>query len=59
MKLGFIKPEKSLLGIKKKRTYPSVDQHLLLSLKGYMSEGMVISLKGIVQNRLELKFQCG
>jgi hypothetical protein len=55
MKLGSTKPEKNLLGLKKKRTYPSVDQHLLLSLKGFMSEGMVLSLKGIVQNRLRIE----
>ncbi|WP_338471469.1 hypothetical protein R4Z10_01435 [Niallia sp. XMNu-256] len=51
MKLDVIKPDKSLLGLKRKKVYPVVDQHLLHSLKGYMSEGMVLSLREIVQNR--------
>ena len=55
MKLGLIKPEKSILGIKRRKFYPAVDQHLLLSLKGYMSEGMVISMKEMIQNRLRIE----
>ncbi|XTP54815.1 hypothetical protein Q5760_01535 [Niallia sp. Krafla_26] len=55
MKLELIKPEKSLLGLKRRKVYPSVDQHLLLSLKGYMSEGMVLSLKEVVQNRARIE----
>lgn len=55
IKLGSGKQEKSLLGLKRKKAYPSVDQHLLLSLKGFMSEGMVLSVKGIVQNRVRIE----
>ena len=55
MKLGAIKPEKNLLGLKRKKTYPFIDQHLLLSLKAYIKEGMVFSIKEMVQNRLRIE----
>lgn len=55
MRLGANKPEKNLLGIKRKKAYPNVDQHLLLSLKGFMSEGMVLSFKSMSQNRLRIE----
>lgn len=55
MKLDAIKPEKSLLGLKRKKVYTNIDQHLLLSLRGYMSEGMVLSLKEIVQSRTRVE----
>lgn len=55
MKIGEVRPEKNLLGLKRKRKYPNVDQHLLLSLKSYMSEGMAISIKDIIQNRFRIE----
>jgi hypothetical protein len=55
MKLSSAKPEKGILGIKRKRNYPEVDMHLILSLKSLMKEGMVISLKGMTQNRLRIE----
>nr|WP_295971006.1 hypothetical protein [uncultured Bacillus sp.] len=55
MKLGFSKSEKNLFGIKRKRNYPEVDMHLILSLKSLMKEGMVISLKGMSQNRYRME----
>ena len=55
MKLGSTRPEKTILGIKRKRVYPEIDLHLLLSLKSLMKEGMVISLKGMIQNRFRIE----
>jgi len=55
MKLEAIKPEKNLLGLKKKKTYPSVDEHLLLSIKKFMSEGLVLSIKDVMQNRFRIE----
>lgn len=51
MKLSAARPEKGLFGMKRKRGYPDIDIHLILSLKSLMKEGMVISLKDIPRNR--------
>lgn len=55
-KIGELKLEKSLLLIKKKRTYPPINKEILLSLTPYMKEGICISLRDIDQqrNRLEI-----
>ena len=53
MKLELTKPEKGLLGFKKQAALGY--QHLLLSLKGYMSEGMVLSLRETIQNRARIE----
>ena len=50
-KLGQLKPEKSLLGIRKKRSYPSVNKEILLSLIPYIKEGICISLRDADQQR--------
>jgi hypothetical protein len=55
MKLGSVKPEKTLLGIGRKKSYPPIDVHILQSLKGFMKEGVVLSLKGVIQNRFKLE----
>ncbi|HEY2421049.1 MAG TPA: hypothetical protein VGI04_06530 [Neobacillus sp.] len=44
-KLGKLKLEKSLLGIRKKRSYPQVNKEILLSLTPFIKEGICISLK--------------
>ncbi|MDP4086419.1 MAG: hypothetical protein Q8934_17675 [Bacillota bacterium] len=44
-KLGELKLEKTLLGIRKKRTYPPVNKEILLSLTPFIKEGICISLK--------------
>ncbi|MDQ0273244.1 hypothetical protein [Cytobacillus purgationiresistens] len=50
-KLEQMKVEKSLLGLKKKKSYPAVPKDLLLSLKKLMKEGMVISLNNCEHTR--------
>lgn len=55
MKLEYTMPEKNIFGFKRKRIYPEVDMHLILSLKALMKEGMVLSLKGMTQNRFRLE----
>lgn len=44
-KLGKLKREKTLLGVRKKRLYPSVNKEILLSLTPFIKEGICISLK--------------
>jgi hypothetical protein len=55
-KLGTLKLEKSLLGIKRKRTYPSINKEIFLSLTPFIKEGICISLRDIdlQRNRLEI-----
>ncbi|MDP4171874.1 MAG: hypothetical protein Q8906_14780, partial [Bacillota bacterium] len=50
-KLGQLKMEKTLLGIKKKRTYPDVNKELLLSLTPFMKEGICISIRDAIHQR--------
>ncbi|RHW34860.1 hypothetical protein D1B31_19550 [Neobacillus notoginsengisoli] len=45
LKLGDLKLEKTLFGIKKRRSYPIVNKELLISLVPYMKEGICISIK--------------
>ncbi|CAM3618329.1 hypothetical protein [Cytobacillus oceanisediminis] len=54
-KMGQMKVEKTLLGIKKKRTYPPISRDVLLSLKPLMKEGAVLSIKDIDQNRVRIE----
>lgn len=56
VKTGELKPEKTLLGIKKKRIYPSVSKEILKSLTQVLKEGAVFSLRHIqhTRNRLEV-----
>lgn len=55
-KLGELKLDKTLLGIRKKRTYPPVNKELLLSLTPFIKEGICISLKDAdhQRNRVEI-----
>lgn len=50
-KMSKLRLEKSLLGMTKKRVYPSVDKAILLAMKDLMREGIVLSFKKIVQTR--------
>jgi hypothetical protein len=54
-KLGELKLEKSLLGIKRKRTYPPINKEILLSLTPYMKEGICISLRDIDLQRSRME----
>lgn len=44
-KLGDLKLEKSILGFRKKRSYPQVNKEILLSLTPFIKEGICISLR--------------
>jgi hypothetical protein len=44
-KLSKLKSEKTMLGIRKKRIYPTVNKEILLSLTPFIKEGICISLK--------------
>jgi hypothetical protein len=50
-KMGHLKQEKTLLGIKKKRTFPDVNKEILLSLTPFMKEGICISIKDALHQR--------
>ncbi|MCL6570753.1 MAG: hypothetical protein K6T88_03600 [Bacillus sp. (in: Bacteria)] len=50
-KLGGLNLEKSILGFRKKRTYPQVNKEILLSLMPFIKEGMCISLRDINHQR--------
>nr|WP_263323826.1 hypothetical protein [Neobacillus sp. Marseille-Q6967] len=55
-KLGDIKLEKSLLGLRRKRSYPAINKEILLSLTPFIKEGICISLRDIdlQRNRFEI-----
>jgi hypothetical protein len=55
-KLSELKLEKSLLGIRRKRSYPAVNKEILLSLTPFIKEGICISLRDIdlQRGRLEI-----
>ncbi|MBP2242421.1 hypothetical protein J2Z40_002995 [Cytobacillus eiseniae] len=55
VKMGQTKVEKSLLGLKKKRTYPNIASEILRHLKPLMKEGILISIKDIEQNRARME----
>lgn len=54
-KMSQTKIEKTLLGLKKKRTYPSISNDILRLLKPLMREGALISIKDIDQNRMRIE----
>ncbi|MBU8879915.1 hypothetical protein BGM26_13090 [Bacillus sp. FJAT-29790] len=54
-KMGLIKVEKSLLGIKKTRTYPPISKDIFYALKPLMKEGVLLSIKDYEQNRAKIE----
>lgn len=54
IKMEQMKVEKSILGLKKKKSYPSVPQESILALKNLMKEGLVISLSDCEQTRAKI-----
>lgn len=50
-KLGKLKFEKSVLGIRKKRIFPNVNKEILLSLTPFIKEGVCISLRDVDHQR--------
>ncbi|WP_210367138.1 hypothetical protein [Bacillus sp. REN3] len=54
-KMGELKPEKTLLGIKKKKLYPAVSKEILKALMPALKEGAVFSLRKVQQNRNRLE----
>lgn len=54
-KLGEIKPEKSLLGLRKKRTYTPVNKEILLSLTPFIKEGICISFRDADAQRTRIE----
>lgn len=54
-KLSQTKVEKSLLGMKKKRTYPSISSDILRQLKPLLREGVILSIKDIEQSRTNIE----
>jgi hypothetical protein len=56
MKLADLKIEKTIIGLRKKRSYPPVNMDILLSLSKFMREGTVFSLRNAYQtrNRIEI-----
>lgn len=55
IKLEELKLEKTIIGIRKKRSYPAVNLDIILSLTKFMREGIVFSLRNITQNRNRLE----
>lgn len=51
LKLSEMKLEKTMMGLRKKRTYPPVGLDIILSLTKFMREGIVFSFRNIQQNR--------
>lgn len=54
-KVTDLKLEKVLLGLKKKRLYPSLPNEIVMELKRYMREGMVLSIEKASQTRLKIE----
>ncbi|HLO11767.1 MAG TPA: hypothetical protein VK190_05890 [Pseudoneobacillus sp.] len=54
-KVGELKKEKSILGIRKKRIYPPVNKEILLSLTPFIKEGICISLRAADHQRGRLE----
>jgi hypothetical protein len=55
IKLGDLKLEKTLLGLRKKRTYPPINKEILLSLTPFIKEGICISLRDVDHQRNKLE----
>ncbi|WP_080848810.1 hypothetical protein [Cytobacillus gottheilii] len=54
-KLEQIKIEKTLLGFKRKKTYPVIPREVLKDLRPLMKEGIVLSIKDMAQNRTRIE----
>ena len=54
-KLGALKLEKSIFGIKRKRVYPPINKEIFLSLTPFIKEGICISLRDIDLQRSRLE----
>ncbi|WP_071458890.1 hypothetical protein [Bacillus massilinigeriensis] len=54
-KLGELRPEKSLLGMRKKKLYPAINKELLQTLGGLLKEGAAFSFRDIRQNRMSIE----
>ncbi|WP_313804343.1 hypothetical protein [Cytobacillus sp.] len=54
-KMGQTKVEKTLFGLKKKRSYPTISSDILRLLKPMMREGALLSVKDIEQNRTRIE----
>ncbi|MFB5197976.1 hypothetical protein ACE198_24265 [Neobacillus sp. KR4-4] len=54
-KLGDLKVEKSILGFRKKKTYPQVNKEILLSLTPFIKEGICISLRDSDHQRTRIE----
>lgn len=54
-KLGQLKMEKSVLGLRKKRIYPNVNKEILLSLTPFIREGICLSLKDADHQRSRIE----
>ncbi|SFB24242.1 MULTISPECIES: hypothetical protein [unclassified Bacillus (in: firmicutes)] len=55
LKLSHLKYEKSLFGIRKKRTYPAVNKELLLSLTPLLKEGICFSIRDAETQRAKVE----
>ncbi|WP_462413152.1 hypothetical protein [Neobacillus sp. Marseille-QA0830] len=55
-KLSELKPEKSVLGLRKKRAYPPVNKEILLSLTPFIKEGICFSFRDadVQRTRIEI-----
>ncbi|WHY86645.1 hypothetical protein QNH39_01760 [Neobacillus novalis] len=54
-KLGELKLEKTILGIRKKRAYPQVNKEILLSLTPFIKEGICFSLRDADHQRTRIE----
>jgi len=54
-KLSNLKVEKSFLGLRKQKEYPFIQPEIFPQLKNAMLEGIVISLKDLVQTRTKIE----
>ncbi len=54
-KLGELKLEKSILGLRKKRSYPQVNKEILLTLTPFIKEGICISLRDADHQRTKIE----
>ncbi len=55
LKMGELKLEKTLMGLRKKKSYPPVHLDIILSLTKFMREGTVFSLRNAYQNRTRIE----
>jgi hypothetical protein len=55
VKLSEMKLEKTLIGLRKKRSYPPINLDIILSLTKFMREGAVFSLRNALQSRTRIE----